>query len=219
MERLERDPKGLTELTIAEYAELGGMEGAEVIMWLIMRAAVSKRARCMHKSYYLPSMTGIASMIFEEPSKEKGDDEEKFRSYLQRIDRQLAGIENLEGTYPFTIARSVRAFRLNDFLHRLIEPDFREHFRTDPETSYAEADLTPEEREMLRGLDWRAMLRYGVSFFMLEKLGAVVGTSNMHIYAAMRNESLEDLLKTRNASLLYSVAGDVGAGTSFKNNN
>jgi gallate dioxygenase len=219
MERLERDPKGLTGLTIAEYAELGGMEGAEVIMWLIMRAALSKRARCVHKFYYLPSMTGIASMIFEEQHGEKPDDERKLKAYRKRIDRQLAGIDRLEGTYPFTISRSVKAFRLNDFLHGLIDPVRRERFLSDPEASYSEAGLTPEEREMVRNLDWRAMLHYGVSFFMLEKLGAVVGTSNMHIYAAMRNESLEDLLKTRNANVLYSVAGDVGVGTSFNKKN
>ena len=51
------------------------------------------------------------------------------------------------------------------------------------------------------------MIHYGVNFFMLEKLGAVVGTSNLHIYAAMRGESLEEFQKTRNAKVLYSVAG------------
>ena len=42
---------------------------------------------------------------------------------------------------------------------------------------------------------------------MLEKLGAVVGVSNLHIYAAMRGQSLEDFQKTRNAQIIYSVAG------------
>jgi len=52
------------------------------------------------------------------------------------------------------------------------------------------------------------MIHYGVSFFMLEKLGAVVGISNLHIYAAMRGETLEQFQKTRNApGALYSVAG------------
>ena len=37
--------------------------------------------------------------------------------------------------------------------------------------------------------------------------GAVVGTTNLHIYAAMRGQSLEDFQKTRNAQVLYSVAG------------
>ena len=43
---------------------------------------------------------------------------------------------------------------------------------------------------------------------MLEKLGAVVGVSNLHIYAAMRGQTLEEFQKTRNApTALYSVAG------------
>jgi gallate dioxygenase len=51
-------------------------------------------------------------------------------------------------------------------------------------------------------------MHYGVIFFMLEKLGAVVGVSNLHIYAAMRGQSLEDFQQTRNApGALYSVAG------------
>jgi gallate dioxygenase len=60
---------------------------------------------------------------------------------------------------------------------------------------------------MVRNREWREMIHYGVIFFMLEKLGAVVGTSNLHIYAAMRGQSLEDFQKTRNAQVLYSVAG------------
>ena len=42
---------------------------------------------------------------------------------------------------------------------------------------------------------------------MLEKLAAVTGISNLHVYAAMRGESLEDFLKTRNTRVIYSVAG------------
>jgi gallate dioxygenase len=60
----------------------------------------------------------------------------------------------------------------------------------------------------VRRLDWRGMVHYGVSFFMLEKLGAVVGVSNLHIYAAMRGQTLDAFQQTRNApGALYSVAG------------
>jgi gallate dioxygenase len=41
----------------------------------------------------------------------------------------------------------------------------------------------------------------------LEKLGAVVGVSNLHMYTAMRGQPLEEFQKTRNApGALYSVA-------------
>lgn len=39
-------------------------------------------------------------------------------------------------------------------------------------------------------------------------MGAVVGVSNLHIYAAMRGVSLEAFQQTRNQQVLYSVAGD-----------
>jgi gallate dioxygenase len=61
---------------------------------------------------------------------------------------------------------------------------------------------------LIRKLDWRGLIHYGVIFFMLEKLGAVVGISNLHIYAAMRGQTLEEFQQTRNApGALYSVAG------------
>ena len=205
MELLEKDPEKLTEITIAEYARRGGLEGAEVIMWLLMRGALSKKVKKLHQTYYLPSMTPIASLIFEEASTDAEDEDPD--SFRKRAHRQWEGIEKLEGTYPFTLDRSVKGFRLNSFLHRLIEPPFRRQFLDNPEPLFEEARLTDEERDMVRRRDWRALIRYGVIFFLLEKLGAVIGTTNLHIYAAMRGQSLEDFQKTRNAQVLYSVAG------------
>lgn len=217
MDRLEKDPEGLLDITIAEYAELGGMEGAEIIMWLMMRGTLSEKVETIHQSYYLPSMTPIASMILEERSDEQPA--ESNEDYLKRIGHQLEGIEKLEGTYPITIESSVKAYRLNSFLHDMIDPAHRELFLNDQETSFEQAELTEEERELVRNLDWRAMIHYGVIFFVLEKLGAVVGTSNLHIYAAMRGESLEDFQKTRNAQVLYSVAGNDEGKTDWDSQN
>ena len=205
LELLEKDPEKLTELTIADYAERGGVEGAEVIMWLIMRGALSKKVRKLHQTYYLPSMTPIATLIYEDASGEQF--EESVPAYRERIARQWAGIETLPGSYPFTLERSVKAYRINEFLHRLIVPADRKRFLEDPEPMFEEAGLTQEERNMIRRRDWRALVHYGVIFFLLEKLAAVVGTTNLHVYAAMRGQSLEDFQKTRNAQVLYSVAG------------
>jgi gallate dioxygenase len=205
LERLEKDPESLTTITIAEYAKRGGLEGSEVIMWLIMRGALSKSVRKLHQAYYLPSMAPIATVIYENDSQETVD--ETAADYRARIGHQWAGIEQLPGTYPFTLDRSVKAYRLNNFLHELIKPNVRRRFLEDPEGLFEEAELTSEERDMLRRRDWRALIQYGAIFFLLEKLGAVVGTTNLHIYAAMRGQSLEEFQKTRNAQMLYSVAG------------
>jgi len=205
LELLESDPERLTELTIADYAERGGLEGAEVIMWLIMRGALSARVRRLHTSYYLPSMTAIATVIYEDASHEAQP--ESPDQYRARLGHELSGIEKLPGTYPFTLERSVKGYRLNHFLHGLIEPAYRQRFLADPEAMFEEAGLTAQERDMVRRRDWRALIHYGASFFLLEKLGAVIGTTNLHIYAAMRGQSLEEFQRTRNAQVLYSVAG------------
>ncbi len=205
LELLEKDPQKLTQMTIAEYAERGGFEGSEVIMWLIMRGALSAKVKKLHQAYYLPSMTPIATLIYEDASSDPT--EESVSAYRERIRREWSGIEKLPGTYPFTLERSVKAYRINEFLHRLIVPAERKRFLSDPEPMFEEAGLTEQERDMIRRRDWRALIHYGVIFFLLEKLGAVVGTTNLHIYAAMRGQSLEDFQKTRNAQVLYSVAG------------
>ena len=206
LDLFEKDPEALARMTIAEYATLGGVEGAEVIMWLVARGALSGAVRKLHQSYYLPSMTGIATAIYENEAAPLPAS--ALAAHRARMADELQGADRLDGTYLFTLERSVKGFRLNRFLHRLIEPDHRARFLADPEAAFAEAGLTDEERDLVRRRDWQGMMRYGVIFFMLEKLGAVSGVSNLHIYAAMRGETLEEFQKTRNApGALYSVAG------------
>jgi len=209
VDMIVNDPERLTEMTLAEFATQGGMEGAEVIMWLVMRGALSANVKKLHQAYYLPSMTGIATLILENQSREAPYDVQQRQR--DKIAQQMAGVEKLPGTYPFTQARSLKALRINRFLHRLIQPAWRERFLTDQKAMFAENKLTDEEQKLLRELDWRGMIHYGVSFFLLEKLGAVVGVSNLHIYSAMRGETLEEFQKTRNQQVLYSVAGKAKA--------
>jgi len=111
---------------------------------------------------------------------------------------QLKGIESLAGTYIFDLERSSRALRLNRFLHGLTRPEQRALFKQDPEAAFEKAGLAVEERRMVRELDWAALMRYGASFFCLEKVARVKGVSNPEMVAAFRGETLEQFLKTRN---------------------
>ncbi|NDY90402.1 gallate dioxygenase [Ideonella livida] len=206
LELFEQDPERLASLTHAELAELGGAEGAEVMMWLVMRGALSPQVRKLHQAYTLPSMTGIAAAVYENLAGPVIAGE--VERHRQAIGQQLAGAERLTGTYPFTLARSVKAYRLNRYLHGLIDPARRARFRADEQADMQAAGLSEEEMALVQQRDWRGLIHYGVIFFMLEKLGAVVGVSNLHLYAAMRGQPLEEFLKTRNApGALYSVAG------------
>jgi len=209
LELFEKDPEALTRLTLADYARLGGFEGAEVIMWLIMRGALPAQVRKHHSAYYLPSMTGIATLVFENEA--AASPVSPANELRRQMNHQLAGIEALEGTHPFTLAESVRNYRLNKFLRDMIEPSHRERFLAEPEALFVEAGLSAEEADLLRRRDWDGLIKRGAIFFGLEKLAAVVGASNMHIYAAMRGQTLEAFQATRNApAALYSVAGSQG---------
>lgn len=222
LDLIEKDPEKLTRMTHADYAKLGGLEGAEVIMWLVMRGALSANIKKIHQSYYLPSMTGLATAIYENEAVTLADAEIESKinaAYLDRMNAQVQGVEDLQGTYPFTLARSVKGYRLNKFLHDLIYPDRRRLFLDNPEAAFEQAGLTEAERDLVRRRDWRGMIHYGVIFFMLEKLGAVIGVSNLHIYAGMRGQSLEEFQKTRNApGALYSVAGKDSAELAWDKN-
>jgi aromatic ring-opening dioxygenase catalytic subunit (LigB family) len=65
LDLIDKDPERLARMSIEDFARLGGNEGAEVIMWLIMRGALDEGARKVHQSYYLPMTTTMAVALFE----------------------------------------------------------------------------------------------------------------------------------------------------------
>ncbi len=65
LDLVDRDPERLAGMTIEDYMRLGGNEGAEVIMWLIMRGALGAEAKKVHSSCYLPMTTTMAVALFE----------------------------------------------------------------------------------------------------------------------------------------------------------
>jgi gallate dioxygenase len=97
--------------------------------------------------------------------------------------------------YVFDLELSGKGLRLNRFLHGLTEPLKRKTFLENPEE--AMQNLTKEEKQLVRRLDWRGMMDYGASFFCLEKLARAKGVSNPEMVAAFRGETLEQFLKTR----------------------
>lgn len=205
LDLLENAPEQLVTMRIAEYAAKGGMEGAEVIMWLIMRGALSDQVKMVHKQTYAPSMTNIATLVFEDQGGEP--DAVSMAEHRKHIDHELEGAGALQGTYPFTHARSHANLRINRFLHGLIRPEHRERFVNDFEALATEHRLTEEEKDLIRNRKWITMIRRGVIFFVLEKMAAVLGVSNPEVYAAFRGETIEQFQATRRVSMKYSVAG------------
>lgn len=205
LDLLENAPEKLVNMRIAEYADKAGMEGTEIIMWLIMRGALSKQVKLVHKQTYAPSMTNIATLVFEDLG---GVPEAAVvQAHQQHMRHEMEGVHALHGTYPFTHARSHSNLSMNRFLHALIRPDHRARFTNDFEALADEHGLTEEEKSLIRNRQWLAMIRRGVIFFVLEKMAAVLGVSNPEVYAAFRCETLDQFQASRKVSMHYSVAG------------
>ncbi len=64
MEKIIDDPEWMTQLTNTEIMEKAGTEGIEVIMWLVMRGALSEKVNVLHKHYHAPiSNTGAGVLL------------------------------------------------------------------------------------------------------------------------------------------------------------
>ncbi len=206
LDLIESDPERIAAMTIAELATLGGYESAEVVMWLVMRGALSSTVTRVHRAYELPSMTGIATLVLANHATPPSA--AALERHREHLESQTRGLERLEGTLPYTLERSVAAYPLNRFLHGLVDPVPRARFLADEAACLRDAPITDHERDLVARRDWRGLIEHGVIFFLLEKLAAVSGLSNLHVYAAMRGQSLADFQKTRRApGALYSVAG------------
>jgi hypothetical protein len=66
LDRIERDPDSLAGLAHQEMMERYGVEGIELIMWLVMRGALSGAAKRVHRNYYAPMTTGMGLVTLEE---------------------------------------------------------------------------------------------------------------------------------------------------------
>ena len=110
---------------------------------------------------------------------------------------QLQGIDEIAGTYPFDVARSVERIRINRFFWSMTRPEYRERFLHDAAALCSAEGLTAQETALVLGRDWLGLIRHGVNFFVLEKFARVVRKSNLEVYAAMRGESFEAFLATR----------------------
>jgi protocatechuate 4,5-dioxygenase beta chain len=66
MDRLIDDPEDLAAMPHIDYMREAGSEGIELVMWLIMRGALSQRVRTLHRFYHVPaSNTAVGHLVLE----------------------------------------------------------------------------------------------------------------------------------------------------------
>lgn len=65
LDRIQTEPESLAALSHKEVMTAAGAEGGEVIMWLVMRGAMMKQVKEIHRFYYAPMTTGMAVLALE----------------------------------------------------------------------------------------------------------------------------------------------------------
>ncbi len=112
--------------------------------------------------------------------------------------KQIDYAHPIPGTYLTTGLRAARGYRFSKFCMSFMKPENRDAFKADMETVMTEHGLSDIEKQMIRDRDWNGMLRHGVSSFLLMKLANVLGTAQNQMGAAMRGETYEEFMATRN---------------------
>lgn len=67
LDRLISDPEAQAAVPHLDYVREAGSEGIELVMWLIMRGALSKDVRMAHRFYHVPaSNTAVGHLVLED---------------------------------------------------------------------------------------------------------------------------------------------------------
>lgn len=67
LDRLINDPVGLSRVPHLDYVREAGSEGIELVMWLIMRGALSASVKQLHRFYHVPaSNTAVGHQILQD---------------------------------------------------------------------------------------------------------------------------------------------------------
>ena len=81
----------------------------------------------------------------------------------------------IQGSYVFTGERSAKSYHLNQMANSLRSADARARFIADETNYMRDMGCSDSEIELVRRRDWRALMEYGASIYMLLKIGAAVG--------------------------------------------
>jgi gallate dioxygenase len=81
----------------------------------------------------------------------------------------------ISGAYVFTGERSANSYNLNKMANTLRLAENRARFQADEADYMRGTGCSEHEIDLVRRRDWKAMMEYGASIYMLLKIGAAVG--------------------------------------------
>ncbi|MFC7049224.1 class III extradiol dioxygenase family protein [Emcibacter nanhaiensis] len=66
MEKIVEDPVALLDYSIPDLVRLAGSQGVELVLWLMMRGALSDKVNLLHKKYTIPISNTAAGLLLLE---------------------------------------------------------------------------------------------------------------------------------------------------------
>jgi protocatechuate 4,5-dioxygenase beta chain len=66
LEQIVSDPQALLQYSIHDLVRLAGTQGVEVILWLVLRGAMTPRVRELHRHYHIPVSNTAAGLLLLE---------------------------------------------------------------------------------------------------------------------------------------------------------
>lgn len=81
----------------------------------------------------------------------------------------------IAGSYVFTGERSAKSYHINKMAKTLNSAAARAAFVADEAGYMRSIGCSDEEIELVRQRDWKALMEYGASIYLLLRIGAAVG--------------------------------------------
>ncbi len=81
----------------------------------------------------------------------------------------------MSGGYVFTGEKSAKSYRLNRMAITLTSPENRARFMADEEGYMRALGLSDEEVDLVKQRNWKGMMDYGASIYLVIKIGGSVG--------------------------------------------
>lgn len=89
----------------------------------------------------------------------------------------------VEDGFVFTVENSARSYRLNKMAITLTSPENRTKFQADEAGYMRGLGLSEAEIDLVTRRDWKGMMEYGASIYLVIKIGGSVGQTLAEIGA------------------------------------
>ena len=83
----------------------------------------------------------------------------------------------MSGGYVFTGENSAKSYRLNKMAVTLTSPENRAAFQANEDGYMRAHGLSEQEIDLVKRRDWKGMMDYGASIYLVIKIGGSVGCS------------------------------------------